>query len=499
MAHAPRVRFAPSPTGMLHIGGARTALFNWAFARGRGGRFLLRIEDTDPERSRREYEAAILEGLAWLGLEWDEGPDVGGPHAPYRQSERGELYRAFGERLLAAGAAYRCFCDRERLEALRAEQEARKETPRYDGRCRSVDGAESARRAAAGQPHVLRFKTPPGAVQFVDQIRGEVRFDNSEVDDWVLVRADGNPTYNFVCVCDDADMGITHVIRGEEHLVNTPKQILLFELLGLKPPSYAHLPLMLGASGKKMSKRDGDTALKDYIDAGFPPEAMRNYLALQGWALDGSTEIFGLDELRRHFELSKISKGGSIFDLEKFKWFAGEYLRKEPLSQTVERARPFLAAAGLLSAADFAARPAWIERAVSIVRLRVQLYGEIPEQLAFLFAADEALPYDEGALAAAQKHGPAARAALEATLAILPAHVPEAFDPGADSAALAAALKAIAAQNGWKLPVLFQPLRLALTGKPGGPELADILLLLGRSRSQARLRRALGVLADGSP
>jgi glutamyl-tRNA synthetase len=476
---------------MLHIGGARTALFNWAYARGRGGRFLLRIEDTDPERSRREYETAILEGLAWLGLEWDEGPDVGGPHAPYRQSERGALYRAFGERLLAAGVAYRCFCGRERLDALRAEQEARKETPRYDGHCRSLGAEESRRRAAAGEPHVLRFKTPPGEVQFVDQIRGEVRFDNSEVDDWVLVRADGNPTYNFVCVCDDAEMGITHVIRGEEHLVNTPKQILLFQLLGLTPPSYAHLPLMLGASGKKMSKRDGDTALQEYIDAGFPPEAVRNYLALQGWALDGSTEIFGLDELRQHFELSKISKGGSIFDIEKFKWFAGEYLRREPLAQTLERARPFLRSAGLLTDADFAARRPWIERAVAIVRPRVQLYGEIPEQLGFLFAPDESLPYEEAALAAVRKHGPLAGAALQATLEFLPAHVPEAFDPAVDVADLSAALKGIATAQGWKLPVLFQPLRLALTGKAGGPELSDTLLLLGRTRSAERLRAAL--------
>jgi glutamyl-tRNA synthetase len=483
---------------MLHIGGARTALFNWAYARGRGGAFLLRIEDTDPERSRPEFERAILEGLRWVGLEWDEGPDVGGPHAPYRQSERMGLYRDFGQRLLSAGVAYRCFCSRERLEALRVEQEARKETPRYDGLCRAVSAADSARRAAAGEAHVLRFKSPPGEVRFSDQIRGEVAFDNAEIDDWVLVRADGNPTYNFVCVCDDADMGITHVIRGEEHLVNTPKQILLFELLGLKAPSYAHLPLMLGASGKKMSKRDGDTALQDYIEAGFPPEAVRNYLALQGWALDGSTEVFGLEELKAHFDLGKISKGGSIFDVEKFKWFAGEYLRKEPLTQTVARARSYLLAAGLLSAAEFEQRGPWLQRAVDTVRPRVQLYSEIPQQLAFLFAEDGQVPYEEAALAGAKKHGPLASTALAAASEWVAQQVPPEPAVDRDPRPLGEALKTLAAEKGLKLPQLFQPLRLALTGKAGGPELADVLLLLGGRRARQRLEAARARL-EGCP
>ena len=383
MAPEIRVRFAPSPTGKLHIGGARTALFNWAYARGRGGRFLLRIEDTDRERSTAEYERAILEGLRWLGMEWDEGPDVGGPHAPYRQTEREPLHRAVAERLLAGGWAYRCFCSAERLEQLREAQAARREKPAYDGLCRGLDAGESARRVAAGEPAVLRFRVPDGETRFTGLIRGEVVFQNREVDDWVMVRSDGAPTYNFVVVCDDSAMEITHVIRGEEHLTNTPKQLLLYGALGVPAPTFAHLPLMLGTDGKKLSKRTGDTALQDYRDKGFPPEAVMNFLCLQGWALDEKTEVFSLDELVRNFDVVDVSKGGSIFDVDKFHWLAGEYIRRDSLERVAERCTPFVVAAGLATEAELAARRAWYLAVVRTEQERITTYGDHRVAMAF--------------------------------------------------------------------------------------------------------------------
>lgn len=486
-----RTRFAPSPTGALHIGGARTALFNWAVARRSGGAFVLRIEDTDPERSKREYEDAILEGFRWLGIDWDEGPDVGGEHGPYRQSERVERHREIANRLLAEGLAYRCFATAEELAELRARQEANKETPRYDGRYRDFDPAEAERRAAAGEPFTIRFKVPgrddtEAATVFDDAIRGTVRFAHAEVEDWIMVRTDGSPTYNFVCVCDDSDMRITHVVRGEEHLVNTPKQILLFRALGLEPPTFAHLPLILGTDGKKMSKRTGDTALEAYREQGHPPEALVNFLCLQGWAIDGEREVFSREELVENFELSSVSKGGSVFDPDKLEWLSGEYLRSEPLERTLERAAVFLERAGLLTDGDLEARRDFWLLAIDAIRERVRRYAEVPERLAFLFAPDRTLPFDPKAEAKTRKNTEAAQILgdLRAFLAQL-----DAGRYTRDS--LGGALKDWAGEAGHKLGAVFQPLRLALTGEAGGPELADVLVLLGRERALARLDAAV--------
>jgi glutamyl-tRNA synthetase len=485
-----RTRFAPSPTGALHIGGARTALFNWAYARGRGGQFLLRIEDTDRERSKPEHEVAIIEGFRWLGIGWDEGPDVGGPYGPYRQTERIARHMEVARELIAKGAAYRCFATNAELDALRAEQEARKETPRYDGRYRTLDPREAERRAAAGEPYTIRFRVPAGETVFEDRIRGTVRFAHADVDDWVMVRADGAPTYNFVCVCDDADMRITHVIRGEEHLVNTPKQILLFQALGLPAPSYAHLPLMLGTDGKKMSKRTGDTALVAYRDQGHPPEAVVNFLCLQGWSLDGEHEVFGLDELVRHFDVDDVSKGGSIFDIEKLTWLSGEYLRKEPLARTLERSVPFLERAGLATAADVAAAHAWWLLAIECIRERVRTYAEVPTKLAFLFAPDAHLPFDPKAEAGTRKNPDAARILVE-----LAGWLADVAESDWRREGLGGALKDWCTRTGHKPGAVFQPLRTALTGEGGGPELADVLVLLGRARAVARVRAAGARLA----
>ncbi len=483
MPETVRVRFAPSPTGKLHVGGARTALFNWAFARGRGGVFLLRIEDTDPERSRREHEAEILEGLAWLGLDWDEGPDVGGPHGPYRQSERLERHRELADRLLAEGRAYRCFCGPERLAELRAEQEARKQTPAYDRRCRSVAPDESARRAAAGEAFTLRFLVPEGETRFRDAVRRDVTFANAEVDDWIMVRTDGKPTYNFVVVCDDADMAVTHVLRGEEHLVNTPKQVLLYRALGFDVPEFGHLPLMLGTDGRKLSKRTGDTALADYRDGGYPPEALANFLCLQGWALDGETEVFSLETLVERFDVADVGKAGSVFDPDKLLWLAGEYVRADSPERLAERCAPFVAAAGLADADELERRRPWFVDVLRTEQERIRTYAELPARIAYLFAADDAVEYDDKALKNARKHA-RARELLEEYGAWLA----ERFDEGPD--AVREATKAWVVERELKMPVLFQPLRLALTGLPGGPDLFEVMALLGRDASLRRIRVA---------
>ena len=486
MASNIRVRFAPSPTGKLHIGGARTALFNWAYARRHGGAFLLRIEDTDPERSTKEFERAILEGLRWLGIEWDEGPDVGGPHAPYHQSQRIARHREFAARLHSAGGAYACFCSRERLEQLSKEQEARKEKVAYDGRCRALAPAEAAARVAAGEPSVLRFAVPQGTTRFSDLIRGEMSFENREVEDWVMVRTDGTPTYNFVVVCDDIDMRISHVFRGEEHLVNTPKQVLLYRAFGAPTPEFGHLPLMLGTDRKKLSKRTGDTALQDYADKGFPREAVVNFLCLQGWALNGSQEIFSVDELVKHFDIKDVTKAGAIFDMEKFLWMSGEYIRRDTLEHVAQMCAPFVVAAGLMSSAEIAARGEWFRALVAGSKERLRTYGEFPEQIAYLFADDEKLVYEETAEKNARKH-----AGRVETLRALLEWLRPRLSNGVDLAALREGLKQFQAERGLKTPELLQPLRCALSGMAGGPDTLEVLGWLGPQRSLRRLELAL--------
>lgn len=484
-----RVRIAPSPTGTVHLGLARTSLFNWALARRHGGTFVLRIEDTDRERSTAASEAAILEGLAWLGIEWDEGPDVGGPHGPYRQSERLEGHLAYVERLLESGHAYRCFCSAERLDELRAAQQAKKETPRYDGLCRDLDPAESAARAAAGEPYTIRFRVPEGSTTFTDLVRGEVTFANAEVDDWVMVRQGGAPTYNFVVVCDDADMRITHVLRGEEHLVNTPKQLLLYEALGLEAPRFAHLPLMLGPNRKKLSKRDGSVSLDDYRAQGYPKDAIINFLCLQGWALDGETEVFSREQLVEAFDLSDVSKGGSVFDFDKFTWLAGEYLHQEPVEQLADRCAPHVVEAGLMTEEELAARRDWYLRVVTQEQERIRLYSELPGRIRFYFAADDQVEYDPKAEKGARKRGD-----IAGTLTAYGDWLADQDldDPGA----LGEATKAWVAERGQKIPELFQPLRCALTGLPGGPDLFEVMALLGREAVMARLAAGVGRLGE---
>jgi glutamyl-tRNA synthetase len=474
----PRVRFAPSPTGKLHIGGARTALFNWAYARRHGGVFLLRIEDTDTERNSQASLDSILASLRWLGLDWDEGPEKGGACGPYFQSERRASYDAATARGLEEGWLYRCFTPAAEIEAQREAARAAEKNWRYDERSRAQHPFEAARRAAAGEPFVVRVRVPDGQrVLIQDRVRGAVEFASEQVEDWVAVRSGGMPTYNYCCVLDDAAMRITHVIRGEEHLANTPKQVLLYQALGLPLPEFAHVPLILGQDGKKLSKRTGDTAVEDYRAKGYPPEALFNFLCLLGFSIDDKTTVFTPDEFLSHFDLDRLQKAGAVFDIEKLHWLCGEYLRRRGAADLAERALPWMQEAGLVAAQPDAAAHARLAEVAAVFLPRLHLYGDLPQQARFLYA--DPLEPDEPARPVLADPASAPVAALAADA------LERAPWPPSDFAGL---LKEVAAAQGLKLGAVMKPVRAALTGSLGGPELADVLRLLGRERALARLR-----------
>jgi len=470
-----RVRFAPSPTGNLHVGGARTALFNWAFARRHGGAFILRIEDTDTERNTPEALESILGSMRWLGLDWDEGPDAGGDHGPYFQSERRASYDQAAACGLEEGWLYRCFCTPERVAELKDAQRESKQPPRYDQRCRAIDPAESTRRAEAGEDSVLRFAVPEGeTVVIQDAVRGDVEIATAEIEDWVAVRTGGMPTYNFCCALDDAAMDISHVLRGEEHLVNTPKQVLVAQALGLPIPGFAHLPLILGQDGKKLSKRTGETAVEDYVASGHPPEALFNFLCLLGFSLDGTTEIFTPEQMCEAFDLGRLQKAGALFDTDKLRWLCGEYIRASDLGDLTDRCLPWLEASGI---ADSDTPRERLEQVVAGEQERIRLYGELPERVAYLFSRPE---NDDKASAALDADG--AGVGLDALAEALE-NCGE-FSPS-DFGALA---KGVAESLEVGMGKILKPARAALTGTLGGPELAEIVGLLGREESVARLR-----------
>jgi len=488
-----RVRIAPSPTGTVHLGLARSALFNWGYARGRGGKFLLRIEDTDKARNTEESLHGIIEGLRWLGIEWDEGPDIGGPFEPYYQSEREERHMQRAQELLASGAAYRCFHTPEELEAKRAEKEAR---PRDDPRggapiqsdYRDLDPAEAAQRAES-EPYAVRFRIPEGRTEFTDLVRGDVGFDNAEIEDWIMVRRGGGPTYNFVVVCDDADMQISHVFRGEEHLTNTPKQVLLYQALGLEPPQFGHLPLLLGKNKKKLSKRDGGVSLDDYRREGYPREAIINFLCLQGWALDGENDLFTVEQFVEAFDIADVSKGGSVFDVEKFQWMAGEYTRALAVPELADRCAPFVVAAGQMTDAELSDRTDWYRRVVAEEQERIRLYSELPARIAHYFADDDSVEYEPKAEKGARK-----RDGRVETLTAYAAWLRERGAIG-DVEELGAATKEWISARELKIPELFQPLRCALTGMGGGADLFVLMDLIGFERTLARIEAGTTRLA----
>jgi glutamyl-tRNA synthetase len=455
-----RVRFAPSPTGQLHVGNARTALFNWLLARGSGGTFVLRIEDTDAERSTRESERAMVDDLRWLGLTWDEGPDVGGPHGPYRQSDRRAHYAAAAERLVADGRAYPCFCTPAMLDADRQAALAAGLPPKYSGRCRGLDPETVARRRAAGEHPALRFAVPAGREVVVhDLVRGDVTFSTDVIGDPIIVRSDGSPAYNFAAVVDDGAMEISHVVRGEDHLSNTPRQVLIYEALGRTPPVFAHLALVLGPDHAPLSKRHGATSVAEFRARGYLPEALVNYLGLLGWSPGGDEEIVPLDEMARRFDLAHVGHSAAVFDTDKLAWINREYMKADEPTRLARRALPFFERAGHVRSA----RDAAIDYVRSILPLAVgsvDRLDEIPARVAFLFAWDAAAA---AALVEAEPGGARAVAAWAAVLAER--------EPPTDRERFRAAAAVARERSGLKGRALFHPLRVALTSESSGPEL----------------------------
>jgi glutamyl-tRNA synthetase len=473
------VRFAPSPTGYLHIGGARTALFNWLHARRHGGTFILRIEDTDVDRSSADMTTGILDSLRWLGLDWDEGPIVGGPHGPYVQSERRPIYTAAAGRLVAAGHAYYCYCRPEDLKAKREAAEAAGGAWQYDRTCLALEPAEIAARESAGVPRATRFRVPAGETTFTDLVRGRITVAHDHVEDFVIVRSDGHPTYQLSVVVDDVAMGITEVVRGDDHISNTPKQVLLYEAMGAPVPRFAHVPLILGPDRKRLSKRHGATSVGEYEAQGYLPEAMVNFLALLGWSPgSGDRELFSRDELVRLFTLEGISGGNAVFNPEKLDWFSREHMTRLPAHEIVRRIRPAIESAGLWSDALEGGRRAWFEAVVDLLKPRAKrLTDFVPWLRPFL--EDDV----ERDAAAAAKHlsAPDIGAHLGALAERLAALEPF------DRASLEAALRGVAEERGIKAGTLIHAARVAVTGQAVSPGLFELLELVGRERVLRRL------------
>lgn len=486
-----RVRFAPSPTGKLHIGGARTAIYNWAFARANHGTFILRIDDTDPTRSTDENTQVILRAMRWLGLDWDEGPEVGGEHGPYAQTERLDLYREAAEHLLAEGRAYPCFCTPEQLEADREAARARKDPFQgYQRRCRDIDPAEARRRMDSGESYTIRIKVPAdrGDVVVNDAVHGRVVFDAKELDDFVIFRSDGTPTYNFATVVDDALMGITHVIRGDDHLSNTPRQVMVYEALGAPVPTFAHISMILGADGKKLSKRHGATSVEEYRDAGYLSDAFVNYLSLLGWSLDGETTIIPRDVLASQFSLERISKNPATFDPAKLDWMNAEYINAMDDDAFVDEILiPQLAAAGKeVSRASHA--DAWWNLLASIVRPRTKMPADAAQVASPIFATAKTLSYDEKSVAKGlAKEGMATVLdAARVALGTLPADSWKAED-------IDAALEPLPDALELKKRIVFQAIRVAECGNMVSPPLGETMQLIGRDDCLARIERALSM------
>ena len=492
MPDSVRVRFAPSPTGALHVGGARTAIYNWAFARRNGGVFILRIDDTDSERSTAENTAQILRSLDWLGIDWDEGPEVGGPFGPYFQTGRAENYTAALERMKAAGSAYPCFCSTEELEAKRAAARAGDGVTGYDRICRRQDPAAVAARLAAGEPHVWRLAVPEdrGDIVVDDAVRGETVFPASAMDDFVLVRSDGTPTYNFATVVDDADMHITHVIRGDDHLSNTPLQILVYEALGRPLPTFAHLSMIWGADGKKLSKRHGATSVEAFRDEGYLPEALLNHLALLGWSLDGETTIVSSEVLKKEFSLDRISKNPAIFDFEKLEWMNGVYIRELQPDAFVARMLPWLERAGLASSRDLADHPEWFLALAPLASERVTRMTQIVPKVNFLFTEDVFIDPEAAEKVLAKKGAETALAAVHDALASLDAWTPEVIE---------SALRMLPEVLRMKPKQVFQVVRVAVSGSMVSLPLFESIALLGRERTRARLEAAQSRTGDLDP
>jgi glutamyl-tRNA synthetase len=475
-----RTRIAPSPTGDPHVGTAYVALFNYAWARQHGGQFILRIEDTDRQRSHPASEQMIFEALHWLGLSWDEGPDVGGPHGPYRQSERSAIYREHADTLVERGAAYPCFCTAERLEALRAEQKARKAAVMgYDRHCRGIDRSEAARRCAAGEAHVVRLAMPEDdAMTVTDLLRGAVRFERPQMDDQVLLKSDGFPTYHLANVVDDHLMQISHVIRAEEWLSSLPKHVQLYRSFGWEAPAFCHLPLLRNADRSKISKRKNPVSLNHYRRAGFLPEALLNFLALMGFSMPDEGEEFTLDEFVRELSLERIALGGPVFDIEKLTWLNGKYLRRLSTEEMIGRLRGHLLS------------DEYLAQVLPLCRERVDTLEGFFEYAGFFFVGEVA--YDSEALAGMVPKGRTTSEVGKTIAQLIEQRVDPLLTWTAETAE--AELRAFAEENGWPVKDLLMTVRVAVTGRAATPPLFETMAVLGKELCRRRLRRAAETL-----
>lgn len=479
-----RVRFAPSPTGKLHIGGARTAIYNWAFARATGGKFILRIEDTDPERSTQENIDLIVRAMRWLGLDWDEGPEVGGDYGPYRQTERFDTYKVALEKLAASGNAYPCFCTAEqnaaRRDAIQADGLAAHPDP-----CRCMDAAEVQKRMEAGEPYVWRLKVPEdrGMITVHDAVHGDVEFDAALQDDMIIARTDGSPTYNFAVVCDDVNMKMTHIIRGDDHFSNTPRQILVYEALGYPTPVFAHIPMICGPDGKKLSKRHGAASVEEYRDLGYLSDGLFNYLALLGWAPDGETTVFSRDEMAECFDLDRLSKNPASLDPKKLDWMNGQYIQKLGADTFAQMIQPLFEEAGY-DASDTER----LKEMYPLVAERINLLNQGVPMLAYMFT--QGVELDEKSVKKVlQKEGAQAKSNLEKALPIL-----ETAEWSVEE--LEGKMRALVEELDTKIKFVFQPLRVAITGNMVSPPLFESVVLMEREEVIARVKAAIEVACD---
>jgi len=474
-----RTRIEPAPSGSIHVGNARTALYSWLYARRHDGSFVMRIADTDAKRATDENYRAVLKDFRWLGLNWDEGPEVGGPQGPYRQSERFDTYREHAEKLLASGAAYRCYCTPEELDAARKQAQAEKRPPGYPGTCRELSTEQIAAHEAEGRTSVVRFRVPDAyggedSISFDDVVRGPVTTRLAQIQDFVIQRSDGTPTYQLAVTVDDVLMDITHIIRGEDLMASTPRQILIREALGVtERPVYAHLPLLVSPDGRPLSKRWGDVSVAAYREQGFLPEALLNYLALLGWSFDDKTNIFSVPELIEKFTLERVGRNPATFDLAKLEWLNGHYIRSLPASELAQRLVPFCVREGL--PADTATGRALLEAVAPLLSERLKRLDEVPPMVRFLF--ERSAPDEKAAkvLAGQEDYIAEVAARLEA--------VEEWTTPEIEGA-----LRALAEQRGLKPKKAFQPIRAAVTGTLVSPPLFESLEILGRDETLARLR-----------
>ncbi len=483
-----RVRFAPSPTGPLHIGGSRTALFNYLFAKNNNGKFVLRIEDTDLQRSEQKWTDQIIEELKWLGIQWDEGPDIGGEFGPYKQSQKTDIYEKYLKQLLDDGKAYHCFCSEEELEAKRQDQISRGVAPKYDGKCSKLSKKEVEKNLAEGKQSVIRFKIANKKVKIKDMVRGQVEFDAGLLGDIVIAKNLRAPLYHFAVVVDDYDMKISHVIRGEEHLANTPRQILIQEALGFETPEYAHIPLLLNTDRSKMSKRQGDVALIDYHKNGYLPEAIINFIALLGWNPGTEKEIFTLSQLEKEFSIEKVQKGGAVFNMQRLDFINGLYIREKSIDKLAELCRPYLKDAGLLIEGQVSENK--LEKIIDVSRTRMKKLSEISELSDFFF--HDKLKYDKDLLQWKGVGDIATKEALEYSEKVLQAVID--WELKNLEKELFTAAEKFNLKKGYpekNKGYMLWPLRVALSGKESSPSPFEIADILGKEKTLKRIEEAI--------